>query len=127
MTIGTAKPTEEELAAVPHFFINSHHITDEVNAARFEELSLQYVRQIFRTNKIAVLCGGTGLYIKAFCEGMDPMPAIPPSVRERIRKDFQQKGLGWLQEELARKDPFFFNTTREQQNPHRLLRALEVY
>lgn len=125
LTIGTAKPPREHLEAVKHYFINSHSIPDEVNAGIFERLALQYAREIFQHNRVAVMCGGTGLYIQAFCEGMDEMPDIPKELRDRITAAYEAGGLTWLQEMVRQKDPAFFETG-EVQNPRRLMRALEV-
>ena len=74
LNIGVAKPTPQELREIKHEFINSHSIHEEVNASIFEELSLQWAGEIFATRDVLVMVGGTGLYIKAFCEGMDPVP-----------------------------------------------------
>lgn len=126
LTIGTAKPTTEELNLVHHHFINSHSITDDVNAGVYEQYALQAVDNIFRSHDIAVMVGGTGLYTKAFCDGIDVMPAIPISIRENIITQYDQLGLGWLQETLKIKDPLFWESA-EQQNPQRLMRALEVF
>jgi tRNA dimethylallyltransferase len=125
ISIGTAKPSQEELAAVPHYFINSHSIREEVNAGMYEKLALQYCHEIFQTSDVAVMCGGTGLYIKAFAEGIDDMPEIPASLRQSITAQYAEKGIAWLQEELQRRDPVFY-ANAETQNPARLLRALEV-
>lgn len=125
LSIGTAKPTPDELAAVPHYFINSHSITEEVNAATYEQLALQYAADIFTRHSVAIVTGGTGLYIRALLEGMDQMPAIPPDVRASIREQYEANGLSWLQETLRHRDPTFY-ATAEIMNPQRLLRALEV-
>lgn len=125
ISIGTAKPTPEELSAVPHYFIDSHSIREEVNAGIYEQLALQYATEIFQKNKVAIMCGGTGLYIRAFCEGIDDMPAIPPGIREMLNARYAEHGLSWLQEELRQRDPQFY-ATAETQNPQRLIRALEV-
>jgi tRNA dimethylallyltransferase len=125
MSIGTAKPSREDLNLVHHYFINSHSIHDEVNAVTFEQYALQTANTIFATNNIAIMVGGTGLYIKAFCEGMDPIPAIPNDIRQNIIQQYQQQGLQWLQNEVAIRDPLFWEIA-EQQNPQRLMRALEV-
>lgn len=125
LSIGTAKPTPDELAAVPHYFINSHSITEEVNAATYEQLALQYAADIFTRHSVAIVTGGTGLYIRAFLEGMDQMPAIPPDVRAAIREQYEANGLSWLQETLRHRDPAFY-ATAEIMNPQRLLRALEI-
>ena len=125
LSIGTAKPSPEELAAVPHHFINSHAIAEEVNAAMYEQLALRYAADIFTRHPVAVVTGGTGLYIRAFLEGMDQMPAIPEAVRAGIREQYAANGLPWLQQTLQQRDPAFY-AIAETQNPQRLLRALEV-
>src|SRR5215217_783563 len=99
LKIGVARPSEEELAAVKHHFIASHSIHQKLTAAAFEEYALQKAEQIFREKDIAVMVGGTGLYIKAFCEGMDKIPDVPPDIHNEIIYTCQQNGLTWLQEE----------------------------
>ena len=123
--IGVAKPNAEELAAVHHYFINTHHITETVNAASFEQEALAAAEAIFAEQDIAVMVGGTGLYIKAFCEGMDAIPAIPEAVRGEIINNYEANGLRWLQAQVATADPAWF-AQGETQNPQRLMRALEV-
>jgi len=125
MSIGTAKPTTEELAAIPHYFVNTHSIFDTVNAGIFEHYALQTCSKILENNQVVIMVGGTGLYIKAFVEGIDAMPEIPIEIREKIVAQYQKKGLLWLQENVQSKDPVFWKNA-EQQNPQRLLRALEV-
>lgn len=125
MNIGVARPTPEELAAVPHHFIASHSIQDNLNAAWYEKYALDKVNKLFTRHKVVVMVGGTGLYIKAFMEGLDEIPEIDPAIRSAIIHDYEEKGLGWLQEEVKQKDPLFF-AQGENQNPHRLMRALEV-
>ena len=126
LNIGTAKPTSAELLAVPHYFINSHSIHQEINAADFEQYALQSADAIFAQQNIAVMVGGTGLYIKAFCEGLDKMPAIPADIRNGIVKQYEEEGISFLQNELQKHDPQYWQQA-EQQNPQRLMRALEVF
>lgn len=126
MNIGAAKPSPEELAAVRHYFINSHTIHDEVNAGVFEQYALAATSEIFEKHAIAIMVGGTGLYIKAFCEGMDDIPAANPQIRQQVLSDYEEKGLEFLQKQLAEKDPDFWQIA-EQQNPQRLMRALEIF
>lgn len=126
ISIGTAKPGPAELAAVPHYFINSHSIREEVNAGIFERLALSYAAEIWHHNDVVVLCGGTGLYIKAFCEGIDNIPAAPAEIRQQVIGLYEANGLSWLQEEVRTNDPAFY-AIGEVQNPQRLMRALEVY
>src|SRR5688572_9241775 len=100
LNIGVAKPSAEELAAVKHHFINSHSIHEELNAAGFEQYALQAAQSIFQQNDIAVMTGGTGLYIKAFCEGMDEIPPVLPGIREKIMAGLEKSGLAWLQQQV---------------------------
>ncbi len=125
LNIGVAKPSAGELAAVHHYFINSHSVQEEVNAATFENYALASVEQIFKQHEVAVVVGGTGLYIKAFCEGMDEIPAIDPDLRAAIITDYTSNGLEWLQLQVQQNDPGYF-INGEVQNPQRLMRALEV-
>lgn len=125
LNIGVARPSEEELAAVPHHFIASHSIHDEISAASYEEFALQKTNELFQQHDYVVMVGGTGLYIKAFCEGLDAIPAIDPAIRNEIVNSYEQNGLSWLQEQVKVKDPLFFSQG-EIQNPQRLMRALEV-
>lgn len=125
MNIGVARPSPEELAAVPHHFIASHHIHDEVTAALFEEWALKKAKQLFEKRDVLIMVGGTGLYIKAFCEGLDAIPGIDPVIRQQVITGYEEKGLDWLREEIRKKDPLFAEKG-ETQNPQRMMRALEV-
>lgn len=125
MAIGVARPSAEELAAVPHHFIASHSIHAEVTAATFEAYALEKAELLFQQHDKVIMVGGTGLYIKAFCEGLDLIPDIDPVIRQQVIHDYETKGLSWLQETLKEKDPLFY-TTGEIQNPQRGMRALEV-
>jgi tRNA dimethylallyltransferase len=125
LNIGVAKPTTEQLKTIPHYFINTHSVKDEVNAGVFEQYALQAVSTIFQQTNVAVMVGGTGLYIKAFCEGMDQMPKVENTIRKEIAASYEKGGLQWLQNEIQKKDPAFWKIA-EQQNPHRLMRALEI-
>jgi tRNA dimethylallyltransferase len=125
MDIGVAKPSPEELKQVHHYFISTHSIHDNVNAAVFEQYALQAIDKIFQQHNVAVVTGGTGLYIKAFCEGLDDMPPLSPGIRTAIQEQYQQYGLAWLQQQVKELDPLYYSTG-EIQNPQRLMRALEV-
>ena len=125
MSIGVARPTINELNSVTHHFIASHSINDTVNASVFEEYALEKVTELFKTKDVVVMVGGTGLYIKAFCEGLDMIPSIDPGIREGIIQQYEKMGLRWLQKEVQVKDPLYWEKG-EQQNPQRLMRALEV-
>ncbi len=125
LNIGVARPSEAELATVPHYFIASHSVQDNLSAADFALYASNQLKQLFQQHKVVVMAGGTGLYIKALCEGLDEIPPVPQSIRDAITKRFAQEGIGWLQDELAKRDPAFW-AIAEQQNPRRLQRALEV-
>ena len=125
MNIGVARPSKLELEAIPHHFIASHSIQETVNASVFENDALAKVDELFKTKDAVVMVGGTGLYIKAFCEGLDLIPAIDPEIRAGIIAQYEKLGLRWLQKEVSVKDPAYWEKG-EQQNPQRLMRALEV-
>lgn len=125
LNIGVAKPSPVSLGTVKHFFINSHSIFDTVNAKVFEEYALKSINSIFEKNDVAIMVGGTGLYIKAFCEGFDEVPVIKEDTRKHIFENYQSHGVSWLQSELNNKDPLYFEQG-EMKNPQRMMRALEV-
>jgi len=125
LNIGVARPSLEELSQVPHHFIASHSVNDTINAQVFENYALAKTDEIFKTHQSVVMVGGTGLYIKAFSEGLDMIPDIDPAIRAHIIAQYDKLGLRWLQKEVSVKDPLYF-AKGEQQNPQRLMRALEV-
>lgn len=125
LSIGVARPSEQELKEVPHHFIASHSVQEELTAATFEQFALQKINELFLVNDIVVMVGGTGLYIKAFCEGLDLIPEIDPAIRQEIVRSYEASGINWLQEQLEKKDPLF-SQAGEMQNPQRMMRALEV-
>lgn len=125
LDIGVARPSVDELNTIKHHFIASHSINDEITAVTFEQYALQKVESVFSNHDVVIMVGGTGLYIKAFCEGLDSIPDIDVTIRQRIIADFEKKGIGWLQDQLEEKDPVYFQTG-EVKNPQRMMRALEV-
>lgn len=125
MNIGTAKPSSSELATVPHHFINNLSISEDYDAARFGSDALVCLRKIFATRQYAILCGGSGLYIKAMIEGFDDIPEVDSRIREDIIAGYESLGISWLQERLREEDPGLFAHV-DTQNPHRMIRALEV-
>jgi tRNA dimethylallyltransferase len=125
LNIGVAKPSAEELHQVKHHFISSHSIQDEMNTAVFEQYALDKAASIFKHHDVAVVVGGTGLYVKTFCQGIDEVPVVDEKIRKKINADFEWEGLEWLQKEVEKNDPLYY-ATGEIKNPHRLLRALEV-
>ncbi|TCJ16569.1 tRNA (adenosine(37)-N6)-dimethylallyltransferase MiaA [Flaviaesturariibacter flavus] len=125
LNIGVARPTDEERAKVRHNFIASHSVYDNLHAASYEQYALNVTRRVFQKQDTIVVVGGTGLYIKALCEGMDAIPEIPAEIRKGLQADYEKYGLEWLQQLVAKSDPHYF-ASGETQNPHRLLRAMEV-
>ncbi|ANH82608.1 tRNA (adenosine(37)-N6)-dimethylallyltransferase MiaA [Niabella ginsenosidivorans] len=125
LNIGVARPSTEELNAVPHYFIASHSIHDAMSAAIYEAYALDLLEQLFDQYPVIVVTGGTGLYIKALLDGMDPIPSIPEELRKRIIAFYNTNGIEWLKQELQLKDPLFA-ARGEMQNPRRMMRALEV-
>ncbi|MEO9481977.1 MAG: tRNA (adenosine(37)-N6)-dimethylallyltransferase MiaA [Ekhidna sp.] len=125
MTIGTAKPTVEELERVPHHFINTHSIETLYSAGEFGRDAIQKIEELHRTNKSLIAVGGSGLYLKAIWEGFDEMPEIATEVREKLNKELLQGGLSPLLEELEKRDLAYFQEV-DQHNGQRVIRALEV-
>ena len=125
LNIGVAKPSLDHLEKVKHYFINTHSIFEEVNAKSFEEYALQAINEIFELNDVAIMAGGTGLYIKAFCEGLDEMPEVDESIRKQVNELYQLYGFDWLYNAIKLNDADFFSKG-EMRNPQRMLRALEV-
>ncbi|MFZ9695739.1 MAG: tRNA (adenosine(37)-N6)-dimethylallyltransferase MiaA [Chitinophagaceae bacterium] len=125
LRIGVARPLEEELSEVKHYFIASHSIHEPLNAAWYEEYALQLTKNLFETHQVIVMVGGTGLYWNAFAKGMDPLPAIDPSIRAALVSNYEKNGMDWLVATLLEKDPVFA-VAGEMKNPQRMLRALEV-
>lgn len=125
LSTGVARPSEAELATVPHHFIASHSILQKVTAATFEEYALQKTAELFQQHDTVVMVGGTGLYLKAFAEGMDHIPEVPEALHSEVVFAYKEKGLVWLQRQIESRDPLFYQTG-EIQNPQRMMRALEV-
>ncbi len=128
LNIGVARPSESELSTVPHHFIASHSIHETVNAGIFEEYAFKKTEELLAQYGSVVMVGGTGLYIKAFAEGMDAIPAIDPAIRLQIQKEVSNNGLAWLQGQVEALDPRYWSAADlgEKQNAQRLSRALEV-
>jgi tRNA dimethylallyltransferase len=125
LNIGTAKPSEKELLEVKHHFINNLSIKEEYDAAQFGRDALEAIHRILQHHDVVILCGGSGLYIKAVTEGFDDIPEVPDEIRDSLNEKYLQGGLPWLQEKMRELDPELFQTI-DQQNPQRLVRALEV-
>ena len=126
MNIGTAKPDAEELAAAPHHFINSHSIEEEYSAGDFERDALKLLDELFKTKDVVIMVGGSGLFVRAVCEGLDDLPKAPEGVREALNKSFQEHGLDPLKARLQEIDPQYY-AVADIDNPQRVIRALEVF
>jgi len=126
MTIGTAKPGTEELKQAKHHFIDSHSITEDFSVGDFEKQGLALLNNIFQKHDTAILAGGSGLYIKAICEGFDELPSASFEIREKLNREFAEQGIHHLQEKLKSADPAYYQQV-DLNNPQRIIRALEVY
>jgi tRNA dimethylallyltransferase len=125
MSIGTAKPDAEQLARVPHHFINHLSMHDAYTVGDFERDALQKMADLFHHHDVLIMCGGSGLYVKAVCEGLDVFPPVPVEIKMTVQARFSQDGITGLQQALSRLDPAYMRQV-DQQNPARLIRALEV-
>jgi tRNA dimethylallyltransferase len=125
MNIGTAKPSEEELAQIKHHFINVLSVSDEVNAGVFCDYAHETITKLSQTKSHVVITGGTGLYIKALLEGLDDLPAIPEDFRNALKQEYLNKELSFFTEELKQKDSVHYKNV-DLNNPSRVLRAIEL-
>lgn len=125
MELGTAKPDAHELSQAKHHLVNSLSIHEDYTVADFERDALAILEKIFEQNDTAIVVGGSGLYVKALCDGMDEIPEVPAHIRDDLRGEIEQFGLEKLLEELAESDAVYYQQV-DRQNPQRVLRALEV-
>jgi len=126
MEIGTAKPSPQELAAAKHHFIDSHSVAKLFSTGDFEQEALKTIEEIFSKRDVAIMVGGSGLYVNALLNGLDEMPEIDLAVREELNKKFEIEGLAAIQLQLAALDPEYFAKV-DQNNPQRMIRGLEVF
>ncbi|MEX1239293.1 MAG: tRNA (adenosine(37)-N6)-dimethylallyltransferase MiaA [Cyclobacteriaceae bacterium] len=125
MTVGTAKPSPSEQASVRHYFIGTHSVGQDYDAATYAADALTVIHDLFRQNDKVILCGGSGLYLKGVCEGFDDMPVVPQEIRRDLMVNYRRRGIEWLQEKMRELDPEAWRSL-DPHNPHRLIRALEV-
>lgn len=123
--IGTAAPTAEEQKRVKHYFVGEKSIEEEYNAGQFERDALVLLEKLFVEHEVVVMTGGSMLYADAVCKGLDDLPTIPAFVRASVRKEYEEKGLEWLQQEVQRLDPYYWEEV-DRQNPARLAHCLEL-
>ncbi len=126
MNIGTAVPSSEELAAAKHYFIQHKSIFEDYNVGNFEVEAIEKLNEIFAKNKAAIMVGGSGLYVDAVVKGLDYFPEVSSEIREKLNADLENNGLEFLQNELKIADPIYFEKV-DIENPHRIIRALEIY
>ncbi|MHA3788861.1 tRNA (adenosine(37)-N6)-dimethylallyltransferase MiaA [Flavobacterium hauense] len=125
MAIGTAVPSKDELEAAKHHFIQNISIFDDYTVGDFEREAISKLDELYQSNDIAVMVGGSGLYIDAVLKGFDDFPDIDITVREKLKEDYEKNGIEYLQQELQRLDPVHYEKVAKE-NPQRLMRALEV-
>lgn len=125
LPIGTAQPTADQLARAEHHFIASHSLTDEVNCGSYEVMALERLEELFKAHSTVIAVGGSGLYVRALCEGMDDLPEADEALRKELTRRIESEGLESLCEELKRLDPIYYEQV-DRQNPARVQRALEV-
>jgi tRNA dimethylallyltransferase len=125
MNIGTAVPTEAELHAAKHYFIQNKSIFDTYSVGDFEREAIELLTKLFQKHHIIVMVGGSGLYVDAVVNGLDDFPEVSPDIRAQLNKDLQISGIESLQHELKMADPQYFNEV-DIENTQRVIRALEV-
>lgn len=126
MSLGTAKPSPQELQEAKHHLIDSLSIEEAYDVRKFEKDALQVLATIFQNSNVAIMTGGSGLFADAITDGLDEVPDVDSEIRKEIIKEFESKGLEWLQAQLSKVDPEYYSQV-DRQNPQRLMRALEVY
>tara|TARA_Y100000034_G_C6687797_1_gene302690 strand:+ start:16 stop:681 length:666 start_codon:yes stop_codon:yes gene_type:complete len=125
MSIGTAVPSPEELAAAKHHFIQHISIEDQYSVGDFEKEAIAKITKLFQDHNVLVMVGGSGLYVKSITEGLDDFPEIEPEIRQNLNELLKKDGLQSLQDKLKGLDPEYFQKA-DIENPHRLIRALEI-
>ena len=125
MPIGTAQPSDDQLQAVEHHFIASHDLKDNLNCGEYETQALERLEKLFADHDYVVAVGGSGLYVRALCEGMDDLPQADESLRAELSRRLETEGVGGLAEQLRELDPAYYEVV-DRSNPARVVRALEV-
>ena len=123
--IGTAAPTAEEQARVKHYFVGTHSLEEDYSAGQYERDVLQLLEKLFANHNVVLLTGGSMLYADAVCRGLDDLPAVPEKIRREVRQAYEKGGLAWLQSEVQRLDPTYWDEV-DRQNPARLIHCVEL-
>lgn len=131
MTIGTAVPSQEELQAATHHFIQNKSIFENYTVGDYEKEALLKIEELFQNNDFAILIGGSGLYVDAVLKGFDEFPEIDPAVRSEVNSNYEKLGINYLQEQLKNLDPDYYQkitieNPQTLQNPQRMMRFTEV-
>ena len=125
LPIGTAAPSAEEQARVKHYFIGTKDLHETYNAGQYARDCNALLAELFQKHERVLMVGGSMMYIDAVCKGLDDIPDIPTELREQVRNQYQEKGLEWLQTEVQRLDPIYWQEV-DKQNPQRLMHCIEV-
>jgi len=125
MSIGTAVPGSDEQQNIPHHFVQHISVVTPYSVGNFETEALQKIKELHNTHETVILVGGSGLYTEAVLQGLDTFPKVLPGIREKLNRMFEEKGIAALQDQLKELDPDYYQII-DLQNPHRLIRALEV-
>lgn len=123
--IGTAAPTAEEQARVKHYFVATRELEEDYNAGQYERDAIALMEELFLTHDTLVMTGGSMLYADAVCYGLDDLPAVPETIRRQVQQAYENQGLAWLQSEVQRLDPDYWNEV-DRQNPARLIHCVEL-
>lgn len=126
LPIGTAAPTPEEQKRICHYFVGTHSLPETYNAGQYERDAHQVLSTLVpHKNILALVTGGSTLYIDALCNGLDDIPSVAPDIQQHCRHAYQEEGLLWLQQQVQTLDPNYWNQV-DQQNPQRLMHCVEV-
>lgn len=125
MSIGTAKPSQQELDAVPHLFVNHCSITENYSVGQYEQECIAIIEDLLRQGRNIIICGGTGLYMRALLKGLDEFPEIPSEIKYQIEERYHSEGIEALQNWIIDLDPAYAAVV-DKNNPHRLIRAISV-
>ena len=125
LPIGTAAPTAQEQAGIPHYFVGCKNLDEVYSAGQYARDCHALLQELFTKHETVVMVGGSMMYVDAVCHGMDDIPEVPAAIREEVRLEYQQKGIEWLQQEVQRLDPTYWQQV-DQHNPQRLMHCIEV-